>query len=262
MARWVVVVTLFLWVWADIEFTDETELTATMQLVTTDKSSLVLKSDSRIQVRFTVQGRQRSLDQLKRRLASPEVVIQHAVARGEDSVSMRDILNAAWAGHLTREESNADAEAALRYSTASMLIVNGQIANQTGGDNIDQQYPELSELYQLLAEKRGKISPQALERLDQVGWLAPEDPQADLLRAACYLHLDWPERWRAALASARQHDAAASQLFESTQSSARVGSRRRSVPWVRSKANRAEMPSMGMNTHVTSCPADVWAAAS
>jgi mono/diheme cytochrome c family protein/Flp pilus assembly protein TadD len=59
--------------------------------------------------------------------------------------------------------------------------------------------------------REGRLS-EALERLDQVGWLAPEDPQADLLRAACYLHLDWPERWQAALASARQHDAAASQL--------------------------------------------------
>ncbi|MEZ5363099.1 MAG: HEAT repeat domain-containing protein [Bryobacterales bacterium] len=59
---------------------------------------------------------------------------------------VRDILNEAWASHLTRPETNVMAETALRYSTASMLMVNGQIANQTGGDNLDQQYPELSEL--------------------------------------------------------------------------------------------------------------------
>ncbi|MCB1019934.1 MAG: hypothetical protein KDC27_08400, partial [Acidobacteria bacterium] len=67
---------------------------------------------------------------------------------------VRDTLNQAWADHLTRPETNVMAETALRYSTASMLMVNGQIANQTGGDNLDQQYPELSELYELLERRR------------------------------------------------------------------------------------------------------------
>ena len=57
----------------------------------------------------------------------------------------RERSTEAWADHLTRPEPNAHAEAALRYSTASLLMVNGQIASQTGGDNLDQQYPELSE---------------------------------------------------------------------------------------------------------------------
>ena len=45
-------------------------------------------------------------------------------------------------------------ENALRYSTASMLIVNGQIANQTGVNNRKQQYRELEDLYRMLSSAR------------------------------------------------------------------------------------------------------------
>ena len=67
---------------------------------------------------------------------------------------LREAINRAWVDALLREESNALAEMALRYSTVSMLIVNGQIANQTGGKNVDQQYPELQDMYELLTERR------------------------------------------------------------------------------------------------------------
>ena len=80
---------------------------------------------------------------------------------------VRDILNKAWADHLTRAEPNARAAAALRYSTASMLMVNGQIANQTGGDNLDQQYPELTKLYELLEKRRLASDGEAAARLDR-----------------------------------------------------------------------------------------------
>jgi hypothetical protein len=80
---------------------------------------------------------------------------------------VRDILNRAWADHLTRPEPSAHAEAALRYSTASMLMVNGQIANQTGGDNLDQQYPELTELYDLLERRRLSAEGETAARLDR-----------------------------------------------------------------------------------------------
>ena len=67
---------------------------------------------------------------------------------------LREPINRAWGDALFREESHALAEMALRYSAASMLIINGQIANQTGGKNVDQQYPELSDFYELLTELR------------------------------------------------------------------------------------------------------------
>ena len=91
---WVVMVTAFLWVWADVEFTDEMELSATVQLTTAPSSNLVLLSKNRIRVNFKVQGRQRSLEQLQQRLDSPDVAIRHVVTEGQDDVSVRDILNA------------------------------------------------------------------------------------------------------------------------------------------------------------------------
>lgn len=80
---------------------------------------------------------------------------------------LREAVNRAWADALLREEPNAAAEMALRYSTVSMLIVNGQIANQTGGKNIDQQYPELSGLYETLAERREEAGDEERVRFDR-----------------------------------------------------------------------------------------------
>ena len=80
---------------------------------------------------------------------------------------MRTILNRAWVGRLSRPEPNAHAETALRYSTAAMLIVNGQIANQTGGDNVDQQYRELSELFRMLDARRKSADEPSRRLLDR-----------------------------------------------------------------------------------------------
>ena len=91
---WVALVTLFLWIWADVEFTDEMELSATLQLATAPSSDLIIRSNSRVRVNFKVQGRQRSLEQLQQRLESPDVVIRHVVTQGETDVSIRDVLNA------------------------------------------------------------------------------------------------------------------------------------------------------------------------
>ncbi len=80
---------------------------------------------------------------------------------------LRDTLNRAWIDSLLRGEDERLAEMALRYSTASLLIVNGQIANQTGGDNTDQQYPELARFYEELAQRRASASPADKKRLDR-----------------------------------------------------------------------------------------------
>lgn len=67
---------------------------------------------------------------------------------------LRQRINKAWTAALMRPEANAQVENALRYSTASMLIVNGQIANQTGVNNRPQQYRELEDLYRMLSSAR------------------------------------------------------------------------------------------------------------
>ena len=80
---------------------------------------------------------------------------------------LRDGINRAWIDSLLRGEDEQLAEMALRYSTASLLIVNGQIANQTGGENADQQYPELARFYAQLANRRGSASLSDRQRLDR-----------------------------------------------------------------------------------------------
>jgi hypothetical protein len=80
---------------------------------------------------------------------------------------LRDGINRAWVEALVRDENEALVEMAMRYSTASLLIVNGQIANQTGGDNRDQQYPELARLYELLAARRDAVTPEQRRLLDR-----------------------------------------------------------------------------------------------
>ena len=80
---------------------------------------------------------------------------------------VREAINRAWADSLLRGESNALVETALRYSTVSMLIVNGQIANQTAGKNLDQQYPDLSKLYRLLTKRREEADEDQLVRFDR-----------------------------------------------------------------------------------------------
>ena len=67
---------------------------------------------------------------------------------------LRQRISKAWVKALLTPETNADAENALRYSTTSLLIVNGQIANQTGVDNREHQYQELEHLYQMLSSAR------------------------------------------------------------------------------------------------------------
>jgi hypothetical protein len=80
---------------------------------------------------------------------------------------LREGINRAWIDALVREEKEALVEMAMRYSTVSMLIVNGQIANQTGGDNLDQQYPELAWFYEQLAQRRGQVTEEQRNRLDR-----------------------------------------------------------------------------------------------
>ena len=80
---------------------------------------------------------------------------------------MREAINRAWTDALLREEPEAIVESALRYSTVSLLIVNGQIANQTGGKNLDHQYPELEQLYKMLSHSREEAGPERRTRFDR-----------------------------------------------------------------------------------------------
>ncbi len=80
---------------------------------------------------------------------------------------MREPLNRAWIDALLREETEANVDMALRYSTISLFIVNGQVNNITGGKYLDQQYPELATLYEELAAWRGSAPEDRRRFLDR-----------------------------------------------------------------------------------------------
>jgi hypothetical protein len=92
-ALFIALVTVLVWIYADVEFTDQMDLSATLQFVVPPGSNLVLRSDSRVEVRFKVQGRRSSLELLDQRLREPGANIRYQVAENETEVSTRDILN-------------------------------------------------------------------------------------------------------------------------------------------------------------------------
>ncbi|HUT01090.1 MAG TPA: hypothetical protein VM031_01445 [Phycisphaerae bacterium] len=92
-ALWVAVVTVLVWIYADVEFTDEKELSATIQLSTPAAGKLVLLSRKRVAVSFKVQGRRSALDRLEQHLHMPKTVVRYQVAEGDTEISTRDVLN-------------------------------------------------------------------------------------------------------------------------------------------------------------------------
>ena len=78
--------------------------------------------------------------------------------------SMREPINRAWLDGLTRVEPEAHVDMALRYSTISLFIVNGQVNNITAGKYIKQQYGELADFYAQLSAWR-KNAPEEKRRL-------------------------------------------------------------------------------------------------
>ena len=78
--------------------------------------------------------------------------------------SMREPINRAWLDGLTRVEPEAHVDMALRYSTISLFIVNGQVNNITAGKYIKQQYGELADFYAQLTAWR-KTAPDEKKRL-------------------------------------------------------------------------------------------------
>ncbi len=80
---------------------------------------------------------------------------------------MREPISRAWMDALLRDEKEAHVEMALRYSTISLFVVNGQVNNITGGKYLDQQYTELSDLYRDLDGWREGAPPADRRRLDR-----------------------------------------------------------------------------------------------
>lgn len=80
---------------------------------------------------------------------------------------MRAPINQAWIDALLREEPEAQVDMALRYSTISLFIVNGQVNNITREQFAAQQYPELASLFRELLEWREAAPPERRRLLDR-----------------------------------------------------------------------------------------------
>ena len=80
---------------------------------------------------------------------------------------MREPINQAWIDALLREEAEAHVDMALRYSTISLFIVNGQVNNITREQFAAQQYPELAPLFSELLEWRETAPPERRRLLDR-----------------------------------------------------------------------------------------------
>ena len=80
---------------------------------------------------------------------------------------MREPLNQAWIDALFREEPEAHVDMALRYSTISLFIVNGQVNNITREQFAAQQYPELASLFRELLVWRETAPPERRRLLDR-----------------------------------------------------------------------------------------------
>lgn len=80
---------------------------------------------------------------------------------------MREAISRAWVDALLREEREAHVDMALRYSTISLFVVNGQVNNITGGKFLAQQYPELAKMFQELHSWRESAPEELRSRLDR-----------------------------------------------------------------------------------------------
>ncbi len=92
-ALWVLLVTVLVWIWADVEFTDEMDLGATLHLAPAQPDRTVLLSDSHVRVTFKVRGRRSSLERLDKHLRTPGVTVRHEAMPGEEDIDVREVLN-------------------------------------------------------------------------------------------------------------------------------------------------------------------------
>jgi hypothetical protein len=79
-AVWVVVIVILVWVYADIHFTDEKEVTAVLHLHTKSDSGMVLLSERRIPVTFRIKGNRYYRDRFINRLVKDKSVLEFDVA--------------------------------------------------------------------------------------------------------------------------------------------------------------------------------------
>jgi hypothetical protein len=88
---WVALITVLIWVYADMKFTD-TRKFSTVLVLRADKADLELLDRERVNVMFEAQGSRESLDRLERQLGSQIELDVSDLGQGERSVPTQEML--------------------------------------------------------------------------------------------------------------------------------------------------------------------------
>ncbi|MCK4275649.1 MAG: hypothetical protein KAX78_03990, partial [Phycisphaerae bacterium] len=78
---WIALVTVLIWVYADMQHTDTEQMTATVLLTTGGSKSMVILSKPDIQISFKVRGSRSDLERFKEKYAEAKLVITFDVSR-------------------------------------------------------------------------------------------------------------------------------------------------------------------------------------
>jgi len=93
-ALWVLLVTLLVWIYADVEYIKEEDFDAAIELAVVPGRQLVLLSKNRVPVHFRVRGRRSSIDRFEQWLGTKKGLISYTkLVRGTRRVSTGEILS-------------------------------------------------------------------------------------------------------------------------------------------------------------------------
>jgi hypothetical protein len=80
-AFWVVLATLLIWIYADMEFTDEKKFNATISLTTGESRTVALLGETQFDLKFTLSGSKSALLQFRNDLTNDGSVLQYDVSQ-------------------------------------------------------------------------------------------------------------------------------------------------------------------------------------
>ena len=95
---WVAVITVLIWVYADIHFTAEEDISATLHILTGSADNIVLTSPNDASIRFRVKGKRNFIDRFLERLSERKMMLPYDPARelgpGQHRERISEILTA------------------------------------------------------------------------------------------------------------------------------------------------------------------------
>ncbi len=96
---WVIIVTALIWIYADMEFTDETSVAVMLKLNTGESQQLELLSKKEYSLKFNISGSKSSLEEFERELSNKSWVLNYDVSQnykaGKNLIPAAELLEAA-----------------------------------------------------------------------------------------------------------------------------------------------------------------------